>query len=200
MENPIKYKPITVFRINIDNLKSGWETISLFFNATPITFVASYIGPEPLSSLIEAVEALDEEYISGSNESQYFIDWICEPGCMNISLRRNILGNQLSLEIKVSETESLNDSSVRQWNFVMNYSLFREAVIDTALSALNKYGICGFTYNWDTEGRNIVPIASLLSIMGLKPYFDKDEGSFKSDFTKEIDVLSSLISRNRIPL
>ena len=193
METHINYEQIADFQINIENLVSGWESISLLFNDNPITFRASYIGQEPLGTLIEAVKALDKEYVSGSNESKYFIDWLSEPGSMSLSLKRNLLNNQLSLEIKVSESEDINNSSMIQWNFVMNFSLFRQAVVDIAISTLNKYGICGFNHNWHTDN-DVLPVGSLLSILGAKTSFNKGNGSFKSDLTQEISLLTSIIS------
>lgn len=193
METPEKYETISDFQISIKELGYGWETISLSFDEIAITFSASYIGPEPLSSLIEAVEALDEESVSGSNRSRYFIDWISEPGHMSISLSRNLSDDRLSLEIKVDKSEEMDDNSVTQWDFVMNYALFRQAVVKLTISMLNNYGICGFNHNWDSDN-GVLPIGSLLTILGVKTNFDKVSDLYKSDILKELALLTSIIT------
>lgn len=192
MGTSVKYEYISEFRIDIADFEHGWETISLIFNGVSVEFTASYIGGEPLSTLIEAVGALDSEYITGSNESLYYIDWISEPGRMKISLQRNLSDNQLSIEI--TESECLDDS-MKRWNFVMNYSLFRQAVIDLAITSLNKYGICGFNHNWEVEN-DVLPIGTLLSILGTKTDFDKVDQSFRSNLAEEISILTSIIQQN----
>lgn len=193
MGTTINYKYVTKFQINIDDFESGWETVSLIFDETPVAFRASYIGNEPLSTLIEAVAGLDEEYISGSNESHYYIDWVSEPGCMNIALQHNLSDGRLSIEIKVSGNENIDDGSAMKWNIAMNYLLFRQAVVDLAISTLNKYGICGFNRNRDVDN-DVLPVGAILKILGTQTYFDRDNGSFRSDLMKELAVLSSIAS------
>ncbi|MDE6463562.1 MAG: hypothetical protein K2L16_02880 [Muribaculaceae bacterium] len=193
MRKAREYERIADFQVKIDGLEAGWETVSLLFDGTEISFNASYIGAEPLSSLIEAVEALNHEYCSGSDDSQYFIDWVAEPGCMGLALKHNMSDDLLSMDIRVSKSEDINDDSAVHRNFAMNYSLFRRAVVDAAISALNKYGICGFNQNWDVDN-DVLPFGSLLSILGTKTYFDKGTRSLRSDLKQEIALLTLIAS------
>lgn len=191
MSTIVEYEQVTDFRISIDDFGYGWESLSLLFNGTPISFRASYIGQEPLSTLISAVDALKSEYISESNRSRYFIDWISEPGSMRIALDHNLHDGRLSMGIRVSESENINDNSMKQWNFIMSYPLFRRAVVDVVISTLSKYGICGFNQNWDTE-QDVLPIAALLSVMGASTCFDESTQTFRSDLTAELALLTSI--------
>lgn len=49
-------------QIDVLELEFGWETIRMTFNDRVIEYRASYVGEEPISSLIDAATALDECY------------------------------------------------------------------------------------------------------------------------------------------
>lgn len=181
------------FQIEINDLSSGWESVALKFNGIKIPFEASYIGSEPLSTLIEAVEALDEEYISGSSESHYSFVWNDEPGLIELNFKHLLKTGQLSIEIKRSDDDDFNDSSYCHWEIEMGYSLFRKAVIDVIIEILGKYGIQGFNRNWQ-DGADTLPLGSLLNVLGAKSEFDQELKAYKSDFNKEISLLSKLMS------
>lgn len=183
-------------QIEINDLSFGWESISLLFNGIKIPFEASYIGSEPLSTLIEAVDALDEEYISGSSESSYSIVWKDEPGIIELNFKHNLKTTKLHIEIKRSDDDDFNDVSTRIWNVEMEYDLFRNAVIAVTIAVLGKYGIQGFNQNWH-DGDDTLPLGSLLNVLGAKAEFDQNLKAYKSDFNKEISLLSKLLSQQK---
>lgn len=194
VEISYRYPQENGFRITINDLSSGWESVALIFNGIKIPFEASYIGCEPLSTLIEAVDALDEEYISGSSESHYSIIWNDEPGLIELSYNHSLNTGQLTIRIRESEDDDFNDSATRQWNIEMNYEMFRDAVINVTVEVLSKYGIQGFNQNWQ-DGADTLPLGSLLNILGAKTEFDQELKAYKSDFIKEISLLSKLLSK-----
>lgn len=176
------------FKVNIEDISDGWERIRLSFNGIEISFKASYIGREPLSTLVEAVDYLDG---ANSDEDVEYINisWAAEPGYLNIELRRELKTGKLSFHIE----ESDEDKFSRHWNIEMDYSLFRNAVLHTVHTVLNKYGILGFIKNWDCDSQSF-PMGSLFSILGVKTNFCNDGYFHRSDLQKEISALQALIA------
>lgn len=176
------------FSIKIDNMFYGWESVVLNFNGIEIPFEASYIGDEPVSSLIVAVNALDCEYDSESSESNYTFSWKSEPGVMELSFNHNLKSGKLFIEIMRHDSGSPDESS-RCWNIEMDYPIFRSAVIYATINTLQKYGILGFEQNWAVESFSF-PLTALLSAMGATTFHDSEEDTFKSDIHNELSLLS----------
>ena len=187
-----KYERVNHFHIDISDFGDGWEEISLILNNHTIFFRASGIGEEPLSTLIEAVDILDKVDISEKRLNTWIINWLSEPGTLGMSLTYNPMTGKLSLNIKLDKYENSNKDSVRRWIFIMDYFLFRNAVIDIVMRTLNKFGIRGFNKNWN-DGSETLHIGTLLSILGSRTELNKDLASYRSDFKKEISLLSSLV-------
>lgn len=120
--------------------------------------------------------------------------WNDEPGLIELNFKHLLKTGQLSIEIKRSDDDDFNDSSYRHWEIEMGYSLFRKAVIDVTIEILGKYGIQGFNRNWQ-DGADTLPLGSLLNVLGVKSEFDQELKAYKSDFNKEISLLSKLLSK-----
>lgn len=189
------YEQVGNFRIEIDKLTFGWEYITLVFNETRIPFQASYIGNEPLYSLIEAVFSLDDKDNNFNNiKGMYAIKWYDEPGVLSMKLHHRRRTDKLSIDIVMNESASfgdrLKDGTEQIWYFEMEYKFFREAIIQIAVQMLNQHGFFGFNSNWD-KGRYVFSLEKLLFIAtkGKEPQFDKKLDTYKSDFSQELSLL-----------
>lgn len=87
------------FDIKIESLSWGSEDIILTFNGQDISFYASYIGVEPLSSMIESLIALEEEYLN-LNYSRYFTKWQSEPGVLDFEMNKDKGKDHMKIIIK----------------------------------------------------------------------------------------------------
>lgn len=175
------------FSIEIGDICAGWESIKLIFNKIELPFEASYIGDEPLSTLIEAADLLDDK------ESHYYIEWKDEPGYMKLELKHEALSDKLLIDIEHNKEDDSKSASSRHWNIEMQFSQFRNAVVRIAKEILCKYGFIGFIDNWDYDQTSF-PIGSLLSILGAKSNSYSGIIEHKSDLQKEIAILNDLLA------
>lgn len=178
------------FSIEIGDICVGWESIKLNFNGIEMPFKASYIGEEPLGTLIDAANLLE------SDESNYYIVWRDEPGYMKLVLKHEVDSDKLYIDIEHSDDDDSESASCHCWSIEMQFSQFRNAVIRAAKDVLGKYGFIGFIKNWDYDQTSF-PIGSLLSILGMKSDFDPDTTEHKSDLKKEIATLNDLLANNK---
>lgn len=183
------------FRIEIGELEAGWEHITLVFNGIRVPFHASYLGREPLSTLIKAVESLDDE--NSALDDEYSMSWYDEPGKLDLGFHLDRATNQLDIDIWLNKDDTLFndfDGIENHWHIEMEYQLFREAVIQTALWMLKQHGILGFSRNWDSFDSNTFPIGSLLYILGKRPKTDKKLYTLKPDIDEELLFLWNNLS------
>ena len=165
---------IEKFEFDIRDLSYGWETICLKFDKVSIVFRTSYVGEEPLSTLISSAADLQNE---GDNVCNLF--WHSEPGHIELEIKRK----EEIIDIVVKE------EGKRQC-FTMPFLLFSKAVVDAGLKALRKYGIRGFNDNWDrTMSFDYFPINSLLKLLGCDSVSDDALEEVRSNVFNELDLL-----------
>lgn len=64
------------FQLHIQHISFGWCDIEMQINNKQLYYRASYIGANPLSTLIEACLDFKKE------KGRYFIEWQDEPGTL----------------------------------------------------------------------------------------------------------------------
>lgn len=184
---------VQLFEIDIQSLSYGTENIVLVFDSQKIPFSASYIGLEPLSSLIESLIGLEEEIIN-MDHTRYFITWQDEPGWLKFEMYKDNVSDHLTIKILFDNCGEGLYHKRGEWEFAMTYSLYKETVIKAALNALNKYGLNGFNDSW-ADGKDIFPLCSLISLLGAKSDFDKEGGYFHSNIFGELQLLSKALQK-----
>lgn len=167
------------FSIDINNISFGWEYIKFNFGVTSIPFQSSYIGEEPLSELITSVSEFEE------NSNKYSIVLSDEPGFMEIYLNKDDQTNLLNIDIKCNVNE------LKTWHITIEYKMFKQAIIDTALKILRRYGLRGFNKNW-AAGTDIFPLNTLLTIMLGEPINNINQGYYSNIFD-ELESLKQIL-------
>ena len=76
---------VTDIKVNVKSICFGSEDIELIFGDTVIPFYASYLGPEPISTLIDSLIALEIELILNADQS-YYVRWADEPGYLSLEM------------------------------------------------------------------------------------------------------------------
>ena len=79
---------VNSFDIEIKSLSWGSEDIVLTFDNQEISFYATYMGREPLSSLIKSLIVLEEE-IENSDYTLCFTKWCSEPGVLDFEMYKD---------------------------------------------------------------------------------------------------------------
>ena len=171
------------FAINVRRLSYGWETIQLVFDDTTVEFLASYLGCEPLSNLIENIKQL--LYIP-----HYSTTWTSEPAYMKIDF--SVDEKREVLEVLIETDFQLPDDEVTpfRYQFEVRFDVFKAEVIRAGLDVLRTYGVVGIDQSW-SDGPNVFPIATLLRLMGMDATYHEESGSYRTDFGKELEMLTS---------
>lgn len=183
---------IESFDINVKSLSYGSEEISLTFGNQEIPFWASYIGPEPISSLVESLVGLEDE-IENVDFTRYFISWSDEPGSLDFEMYKNKFEDHILLKIKFDNCDTGQYHKTGNWEFEMAYSLYKQTVLNTALKALKKFGLIGFNDSW-ANGKETFPFCSLISLLGGQTLYHEESDSFRSNIFDELALLTNKLS------
>lgn len=202
------------FSINLKEISCGDCQLELDFGSFTLPYNASYIGAEPLSTLIEAAHALQTDYepIDDLDESEavqktrsYEIIWMDEPGYLRLSC--SIPAGSSDLTIKIAQNfedfygvDDKKANEKQRETITMPQKLFFDAVINAALKALKKYGICGFHNNWNGNwdlGAETLPLQTLLQLLGADQNLKEveNENGLKSNIFEELELLQTALKQ-----
>lgn len=187
---------ITDICIQVSNMSWGGEDIELIFGDTKIQYSPTYMGVEPITSLLWV--------LSETIRSDMLIDnrliWLDEPGKLEIDMERDDAKNDLLfLDIKnypyFGCGDNRDDVYSNEWHLEVSFSCFKDAVIKEAIRLLKVYGLGGFNQNW-LKGNDTFPVNSLLILLGNKAdngdIGDKYKDEFHSDILKELKMLEKI--------
>lgn len=119
------------FNFHVQKLSYGWSSVVMHINDKEIAYTASYLGEEPLASLIETCSDLIME---GGN---YYINWYDEPGRLLIDLHLDAESGMLHLD--VSDKEHLEQD--REWHETVLFEDFVNAITCEGFRVLNAFGL-----------------------------------------------------------
>jgi len=179
------------FDIYIKSISFGNEEITLSFGGQKIPFYSTYMGPEPISSLIESLVGLEEE-IDNMDYTRYFITWSDEPGTLDFEMYKDNYKDHILIKIKFDNCGIEQYHKTGNWEFDMPYSLYRKTVLNTALKVITEYGLNGLNDSW-ADGKDTFPICSLISLLGGRSSYYKESDSFRSNILDELKVLTDSI-------
>lgn len=169
------------FYIHTHYIVAGWCGVEMHINGKKIVYHASYIGSNPISSLIDACLEFDE--MGGD----YYIEWFAEPGSLKINMY--LENDCLRLDIFDMIEDITSKIETRQeWHEVVPYADFKEAVVTEGFRVLRSFGIMGFRSSWQDNQEFF--LGALLSIYGKSDdrYY---MGRRNSDLTKEMEIMAT---------
>ena len=178
---------VTNIRINVKSISFGCEDLKLIFGDTVIPFYASYMGAEPISTLIDSLIALEVEIIENSFQ-RYHVIWVDEPGYLDLKMTKDKDSDILNMEIEYNNEGEGIYHKEESWKFQLSYKSYREAVISESLRLLNLYGLGGFNQNW-CDGYDTFPINSLLILLGNIDELKFKDDIFYSDIYNDLNLL-----------
>lgn len=181
------------FNIEIERIDSGWEHIKLRFDDIELPFEASYIGREPISTLVVSIFNLENHL--DFNIDDYFAQWHWndETGKMRFEAERSSTTDVLTIDIVFDKYD--NGSDIKLWHFQMPYVLYRNIVIKTALRQLKRYGIKGFHENWMTDDFTELPTMLIAILSSETKRLSEDPNSSEqfSDIFSEIELFKQAL-------
>ena len=180
-------KQYWVDRVQIDvlDLEVGWETIRMTFDDRVIEYCASYVGEEPISTLVDAADALDGCY-NGYREEKCFVQWQKEPGFIEITFYRKEDREYIEMSIESDDPE------IDGYSAYFDYSVFKDAVIKASLTVLKKYGIVGYSLGWN-KSYHTFPVHQLLALLGIKSSISTESDERYSSVFEELEILKNTL-------
>lgn len=180
-------KQYWVDRVQIDvlDLEVGWETIRMTFDDRVIEYCASYVGEEPISTLVDAADELDGCY-NGYREEKCFVQWQKEPGFIEITFYRKEDRDYIEMSIESDDPE------IDGYSAYFDYSVFKDAVIKASLTVLKKYGIVGYSLGWN-KSYHTFPVHQLLALLGIKSSISTESDERYSSVFEELEILKNTL-------
>lgn len=151
----------------------------MYINNKMIEYNASYLGKNPLATLIDACVDLIEE------DGSYDVSWEQEPGCLQIDM---------TLEDRILYLDIVNhngDDKEPEWHETVPFDDFVSAVQAEGFRILNAFGLYGYRRSW-LNGTEF-PLANLLRLTGRSKELWKGD-SCTTCLKEERDCLSSHIT------
>lgn len=182
---------ITDIKINVKSICFGNEDIELIFGDTVISFYASYMGPEPISTLLDSLIALEVELIENADQS-YSVSWADEPGYLTLDMWKKKESDILHSEVKFNNEGDGEYHKEEEWELELSYQCYREAVLNESIRLLKQYGIDGFNKNW-CNGNDTFPLNSLLILLGNTSKYNQETECSYSDIFSELKILARAI-------
>ena len=156
---------LTDININVKSICFGCEDIELIFGDTVVSCEVSYLKPEPFSTLIYSLTALNEEIVN-LNYRTFHTFWADEPrGGWDIDFCRDLETDMVEFMIEYDNKQKGSERIIKYWEFEVPYKDYKSAVINEGLRLLKKYGLGGFNRNW-CDGDDTFPINSFLMLLG----------------------------------
>ena len=172
------------FNFHVQKLSYGWSSVVMHINDKEIAYNASYLGEEPLASMIEACSDLIME---GGN---YYINWYTEPGRLQIDLHLDAESGMLQIDI--FDKERLEQD--KEWHETVPFKDFVDAIAHEGFRVLNAFGLYGYRQSWLSE--TDFPLTMLLRLTGkCKELWNNDYCS--TDIRKEMKCLAECLDSYR---
>lgn len=182
--------------IQVKSLCYGSEDIEMLLNGERIGFYASYMGQEPLASLVQAVYELEECGVSDmdNDEVRYEseVGWLSEPGFLSMGFKR--IDDTLHIHLKTADEFECKAIMMEELRFCVSFKAFKDAVIRESMRVLREYGIKGYYESWG-DHRDF-PLATFLTLMGVGSEC-KDDDSIKSCFEDECRMIMELTKKTK---
>ena len=169
------------FKFRVKNLSFGWCRVVMLINDKRIEYNASYLGPNPLATFIDACADLMDD------DGKYYITWVKEPGTLDFEM---LLDQNRMLHFDIIDSNHKDDV----FHEVIPFGSFVDAIISEGFRVLNAFGLYGYKRSWQND--EDFPLTNLLRITGKCKEIWKGD-SCCTDISKEIEILQQFITQSR---
>ena len=177
-----------VFKFRVQNLSFGWCRVIMLINDKEITYNASYLGPNPLASFIDACV----EFHIDPDDCNYYITWVKEPGQLKINL---YLDEQKRLHLNIKDQDEDGQTIYGEWHESIPFNDFLSEIIREGVRVLNAFGLYGYYRSWQDHVE--FPISNFIYLLG------KNKESWKgdsccTDISKELEILREQVKTHYV--
>ena len=145
-------------RIRVQELIVGWCDIDLHINDKLISFHASYLGPNPIASLIETCADM-KQAVTVKETFEEEILWYKEPGLLQIKADLD-LNSIVHFNISdKNEDQTIN----KEWHESVPFDDFLQAIFSEGCRVLKAYGLHGYYSAWSNN--EDFPLRCLLQLI-----------------------------------
>lgn len=172
------------FKFRVRELFFGSCEVVMTLNGKEITYRPTYLGKEPLASLIDGCCAL---MIGRYNDIN--LCWESEPGALEIKMKRGTM-DTLLLTIVDQLTRA-------RWRELVSFSDFVSAIVAEGFRVISAFGLYGYRVAWSDHTE--FPLSNLLRLS--KMYDEKawDKIHYSgTNIIDEINYLQEKVSRKEI--
>lgn len=165
-----------IFKFRVQRIEVGNCDVVMTINDKVIPYSASYLGCEPMASMIEICsEMMREVEMNGEDR----IWWADEPGGLRFTFIPNKEG--------VLHIDIADEITKEEWHEDVLFDAFVTAIISESFRVLKAFGLYGYRNAWasDTE----FPLSQLMLICELYNMEDARRIGYTSDFADEADFL-----------
>ena len=170
----------------------GCTTITIKAGKQEVVFHASYIGRNPMESILEA---LSEMVCDDYDDCQLF--WASEPGTLRVTIdkeeaKAHLLVDEFDQDVdyrKVKEAQW-----VRRIDTIIPITQLVDVVVKEAERNLLLHGLVGFSTDWCAH-TDVFPISAYLRLKGIGYEFGDDDIR-KSSLEEELQMLNSMLKKS----
>ena len=143
------------FKFHVQNLSFGWCRVVMLINDKKVCYNASYLGENPLASLIDACA----DYMI--EPGKYYLSWQREPGLLKIDMD---LDDSNMLHLDIFDQDESGDTIYGEWHETIPFEDFVSAIVSEGFKVLNAFGLYGYRCSW--QNHEDFPLTNLLRITG----------------------------------
>lgn len=186
---------MAAINLTFDYTYFGIAVIEMDFDGRHYRFQSTYMGENPLNSLINGLWTLKfhSHHFEESDRSCKFV-WQDEPDGHLVRLCKknddlHIVIHYFSDATNFGGNSFMFEDTKLVLDTVFNFDDFTKEVCKAAINAIKKYGILGYARSWDDRMNNFdFPVAKLLYLLGSELKEDNNDLYF-SDFDRELLIL-----------
>ena len=180
---------MAAFMFKYESEGFGWARVKMCAGAQSIEFHASYIGRNPMESMLEALVWMKFE----DDDSRFYMS--SEPGELRVTMEKN--GDDVHIQVDecdqfVSDYHQIKEGQwAKKLETTVLFDRLIEVVIKEAERNLLLHGLVGFSEDWCGH-MDVFPMSAYLRLKGVD--FTVEVGAQKrSSLTLELTILQDLL-------
>ena len=163
----------STFKFRVRKIEVGSCDVIMTINDKVISYYASYMGLEPLASMVGiCCEMMLETHADGH---PYRTAWTAEPGSLRFTFSPEKNG---LLHIDIAD-----ENTKEEWHEDVPFEAFVAAIITDSFRVLNAFGLYGYRSAWADDIE--FPLSLLMMICGLYSKKDAKQYDFTSNLANE---------------
>jgi len=180
---------MAAFMFKYESEGFGWARVKMCAGAQSIEFHASYIGRNPMESMLEALVWMKFE----DDDSRFYMS--SEPGELRVTMEKD--GDDVRIQVDecdefIADYHKIKEEQwMRKLETIVPFERLIDVVVKEADRNLLLHGMVGFSEDWCSH-MDVFPMSAYLRLKGVN--FTVEEGDQrKSSLALELTILQVLL-------